>query len=186
MARVAGRPFLELLLMQLRRNGFQRVILALGCQQEAIRSYPESSPLGTGGALRNAAQLLESDDVLTMNGDSYTDAGLPQLVVDHRESKADVSIVVVPCGGRSDGGPVQVGPSGRMTRHILHEIQAGLQVSLEHELFPRCLQQGRYINTFISFGRCVQIGTPERYWNGQDALSNVELSAIAGGRENQL
>ena len=89
MAAVAGRPFLELLLRQLRRHGFERVILAVGYQRDMIYSHfgesafglrlaysVESSPLGTGGAVRNAADLVESESVLIMNGDSYTDADL--------------------------------------------------------------------------------------------------------------
>src|SRR5271166_5311858 len=39
MARIAGRPFMELLLRQLQRHGFQRVVLAVGYQMEVIRSY---------------------------------------------------------------------------------------------------------------------------------------------------
>ena len=71
------------------------MILAVGYQQETIRSYfaelpcglqlaysAESTPLRTGGALRNAAHLVESDAVLTLNGDSYTDADLTRLVAD--------------------------------------------------------------------------------------------------------
>ena len=102
MADVAGRPFLELLLRQLRRHGFERAILAVGYQKDMIYSHfgerafgldlaysVESCPLGTGGALRNAADLIESENVLIMNGDSYTDADLGEFVVDHREAKAD-------------------------------------------------------------------------------------------------
>lgn len=33
MATVAGRPFLEVLLKQLRRSGFERAVLAVGCQK---------------------------------------------------------------------------------------------------------------------------------------------------------
>ncbi len=67
MAEIGGRPFLELLLRQLRRHGFQRAILAVGYQRDAIRMFfgdrvddlelvysEETTPLGTGGALRNA------------------------------------------------------------------------------------------------------------------------------------
>src|SRR5262245_37315350 len=102
MAGIAGRPFLELLLRQLRRQSFQRVILAVGHQQNMIRSYfgqralglelkysAESSPLGTGGALRNAADLVQSDTLLVVNGDSYTDADLNGLVLQHDETRAD-------------------------------------------------------------------------------------------------
>src|SRR5947209_4631928 len=77
MAEIAGRPFLELLLKQLHRHGFERVILALGYQGDAIRAYfgermcgvkiiysAERLPLGTGGAVRNAAHLISSASVL--------------------------------------------------------------------------------------------------------------------------
>jgi D-glycero-alpha-D-manno-heptose 1-phosphate guanylyltransferase len=77
LATIGDRPFLDLLLHQLRRHGFQRVILAVGYQRELIRSHLgdsahgmtleysiESTPLGTGGALRNAVDLITSDSVL--------------------------------------------------------------------------------------------------------------------------
>src|ERR1700753_566763 len=96
MAEVGGRPFLELLLRQLRRHGFQRAILAVGYQKDAIRMFfgdrvddlelvysEESSPLGTGGALRNAADLIESEGVLVSNGDSYADVDLTAFTKQH-------------------------------------------------------------------------------------------------------
>ncbi len=68
MAPINGRPFLELLLKQLKRHGFSRVILGVGYKHETIREYfgekacglelvysIETFPLGTGGALRQAA-----------------------------------------------------------------------------------------------------------------------------------
>src|SRR6266545_2288700 len=71
MVSVGGRPFLEFLLRQLRRSGVERVILAVGFQSNVIRNHfgeeafglhlvysPEVTPLGTGGALRNAANLV--------------------------------------------------------------------------------------------------------------------------------
>jgi mannose-1-phosphate guanylyltransferase len=166
LASVSGRPFLEVLFRQLKRHGARRVILAVGYQRDAIRTHfgPEStgldleysveaSPLGTGGALRNAADLVEADDVLIMNGDSYTDADLCQFLASYRESGADVSLLVVPADGRSDCGSVGVDANGRLTdfqeksgeqRYVnagvyltraglLLEIPEGRQVSLETE-----------------------------------------------------
>jgi NDP-sugar pyrophosphorylase family protein len=42
-------------------------------------------------------------------------------------------------------------------------IPSGRFISLEHELFPEWIQNGRHIKGFIHFGKCVDIGTPERY-----------------------
>jgi NDP-sugar pyrophosphorylase family protein len=210
LANVAGRPFLGLLFRQLRRSGFERVILAVGYQHELIRSQfgerafglhlvysCESSPLGTGGALGLAAERVESEDALVMNGDSYTDADLDDFVHDHDGSGAEVSMVVAPSDGRTDVGSVQVSPSGRMTafcekddslvahylnagiylisKRLLNEIPAGLVLSLEHDLFPSWLEGGKLIQAFVSSSGCVDIGTPDRYRGAQDALANAEL-----------
>jgi len=221
MADIAGRPFLELLLRQLRRHGYERAILAIGHGGDAIRSYfgeqvfglrlaysAESCPLGTGGALRNAADMIESGNVLVMNGDSYTDADLCKLAVDHNEANADLSIVVAAADGRGDCGSVLLGESGKivgfaekhnpfhapylnagiylMSRQLLYEIPPGLEVSLESDLLPRWLQQGRYIKGFVCSGECVDIGTPERYRVAQDMLSNVEVDASTPQHESEL
>jgi NDP-sugar pyrophosphorylase family protein len=118
LANIGGRPFLDIVLSQLRRHGFQHVILAVGYQRELIRSHfdnrahdisleysIESTPLGTGGALRNAVDFVKSDSVLIMNGDSYTDADLSGFVADYCEAKADLSVLVVPTDGRVDSFP---------------------------------------------------------------------------------
>jgi mannose-1-phosphate guanylyltransferase len=207
MASVSGRPFLEVLFRQLKRYGARRVILAVGYQRDAIRTHfgPEStgldleyaveiSPLGTGGALRNAAGLVEADDVLIMNGDSYTDADLGRFLGNYRESGADVSVLVVPPDGRTDCGSVAVDANARLTgfeeksgeqRYVnagvylaraglLREIPEGRQVSLEKELFPRWMSEGKDIRAFIWSGSCVDIGTPERYQEAQNLLAGVE------------
>jgi NDP-sugar pyrophosphorylase family protein len=214
MAPVAGRPFLELLLRQLRRNGFRRVILAVGYQKDVIRStfggralemsleYAEElSPLGTGGALRNAADLIESDTTLIMNGDSYTDADLCAFEADYLKAKADVSMIGVPADGRDDCGLVSVGPERNVvrfkekqslsgpryinagiymaTRRILREIPSGRPISLEEELLPEWLAKGKSITAFIFEGKCIDIGTPERYRSALDILANVEKEEIA-------
>jgi mannose-1-phosphate guanylyltransferase len=220
MATVAGRPFLELLLRQLSRHGFERAILAVGYQQDLIRSQlgnslfglrldysSEASPLGTGGALRQAADLMESDTAVAMNGDSYTDADLESFVSKHANSGAQASVVVVPADGRSDCGLVSVDPNERvlqfdekqgtarthfvnagiysMSKELLDEIPAGLPISLEREVFPRWLKEGKNIRVFVCPNKCVDIGTPDRYQTAQDVLADAELEVSAPGPEGQ-
>ena len=209
LANVAGRPFLELLLHQLQRHGFSRVVMAVGYQREMIRAHfgteamglrvvysEEASPLGTGGAVRNALQLLDSDVVLVMNGDSYTDLDLGRFLTEHLARNADVSVAVVPADGRTDCGSVFADVSGKLTRFaekaegsgapflnagiyllpksLLQHIPTGLQVSLERELLPGWLKQGRSIRVFVGHGACVDIGTPERFQAAQQALARAE------------
>lgn len=211
MATVAGRPFLELLLRQLRRYGFGRAIMAVGYRKEVIREHfgaealgvkiaysEESAPLGTGGAVQNAAGLVESDAALIMNGDSYTDVDLGAFVEEHRRLDADVSMVVVPADGRVDCGSV-FAENGRLTgfaekesgsgapyinagiylisKAMLGTIAAGRQVSLERELLPEWVREKRAMRAFVAQSECVDIGTPERFAQAQEALAEAERNA---------
>jgi len=218
LASIGDRPFLELLLSQLRRHGFRRVILAVGYRNDVIRSHfgnrafgltlgysIESEPLGTGGALRNALDLIESDVALIMNGDSYTDADLSAFADDYCAARADFSMVVVPADARVDVGLVSVDTVGKIsgfkekqtspgsehvnagiymtTKRILGEIPAGARVSLEEELSPRWLMEGKYLRAFRHLGECIDIGTPERYRSAQESLANAEVGGSRSGPE---
>jgi NDP-sugar pyrophosphorylase family protein len=221
LATIGDRPFLDILINQLRRHGFEHVILAVGYQRDLIRSHfdsrthdmsleysIESTPLGTGGALRNAVDFVKSESVLIMNGDSYTDANLSGLVSDHRESRADLTVLVVPTDGRVDCGLVSVDPGGRVLgfkekqsatgtqyvnagiyivdKKILYEMPPNQRVSLEEELFPRLLAEGKNIRAFHHSGSCIDIGTPERYLQAQTTLANAEPSGILSAHKGQL
>lgn len=220
LASIGSRPFLDILLSQLRRHNFHRVILAVGYQKESIRSQfgdrahglalcysIESAPLGTGGALQNAVDLIESDIVLVMNGDSYTDADLPAFVAEYWETKPDISVLVVPADGRTDCGLVSVDPGGKVlgfrekqsaqdtqhvnagiymiTKSLFREIPLGVQSSLETGLFPKWLAEGKYIRAFRHYGECIDIGTPERYQSAQITLANAETGGILSASEGQ-
>jgi NDP-sugar pyrophosphorylase family protein len=212
MAPIAGRPFMELLLKQLKRHGFSRVILSVGYKQEVIREYfgeevfglellysIETSPLGTGGALRKAASYIRTETALVMNGDSYTDADLSRLVREHAGNNADVTVVVIP-ETRSDAGSVvldrnakvktfaekRLVPESRylsagiymLNRGLVGTIPTAAKISLEEQLFPEWLADGKSIDAFISEGPCTDIGTPERYQKAQDVLEKMESGSV--------
>jgi D,D-heptose 1,7-bisphosphate phosphatase len=87
---VAGRPFVEHVMLNLRRFGFQDFVLLAGYQSDVvhekygadsafarelrarIRVLVEPSPMGTGGALKHAQPYLR-DEFLLLNGDSIFD-----------------------------------------------------------------------------------------------------------------
>lgn len=89
---VAGRPFIEYLLNELKRHGATEVILLVGPSEEPYRTslgdgdrfglrltyVEEPAPAGTGGAIRFAADRLD-DRFLLMNGDSWFDVNLLRL-----------------------------------------------------------------------------------------------------------
>lgn len=87
---VGGRPFVEHVMLNLRRFGFNDFLLLAGYQAEVVREkygagspfvqqlqanirvIVEPSPLGTGGALKFARDHLQ-DEFLLLNGDSIFD-----------------------------------------------------------------------------------------------------------------
>jgi D-glycero-alpha-D-manno-heptose 1-phosphate guanylyltransferase len=92
MAMIAGRPFLEILLMSLARKGFRHIVLSLGHMAEKVVSYfgdsfagmslayeIETIPLGTGGALRRALAHASSDHMFVFNGDTFLDLEVSRL-----------------------------------------------------------------------------------------------------------
>ena len=92
MAPVLGRPFLELLMRSLAKNGITRIILATGYMSEKISDYfgnkfdgveiiysVESEPLGTGGAVLKASRLILGDHFYVFNGDTFLDIDLVSL-----------------------------------------------------------------------------------------------------------
>jgi len=84
LAPVAGRPFLAWLLGRLAASGMRRCILATGYLSDVIEhrigtrwqgmeiAYSlEPEPLGTGGAIRLAANRLHGDAAHVLNGDTW-------------------------------------------------------------------------------------------------------------------
>jgi NDP-sugar pyrophosphorylase family protein len=197
LAEVAGRPFVTFLLDHLSRYGFERVVLCLGHMGEYVppvlgqkyRSLDlvysfEHTPLGTGGALRNAAELIRENDVLVMNGDSFCDVDLDALDRAHRSCGAAATLAVLWQSDRRRSGAVTVDDTGRvlafesrpsvqlpglinagvymLRRDVLNEMQPGHKVSLEDELFPALVERGELFARRVS-GRFIDIGTPESY-----------------------
>jgi NDP-sugar pyrophosphorylase family protein len=85
MVRIHCRPFLEYQIELLKRNGIRDIVLCVGHLSEKIEQYfedgsrfdveirysrEEKGLLGTGGAVKNAERLLDSEFFL-MYGDSY-------------------------------------------------------------------------------------------------------------------
>jgi D-glycero-alpha-D-manno-heptose 1-phosphate guanylyltransferase len=108
MAPVAGRPFLEILLNQLRRSGCTRVLLSVGQQHTVIQDHfgasfhgievdyvVESVPLGTGGAIRLALAQAREESVLVLNGDTFLDADYAAMLRFHASQGAAVTLAVV-------------------------------------------------------------------------------------------
>lgn len=208
-APVLGRPFLCYLLEQLAAAGLRRVVLCTGYLGDEVRAAlgdrygplslvysQEPFELNTGGAIRRASPLLESDPALIVNGDSWCDLDPLTFLSWHRARGAAGSIWLT--GSEKAGREARYGlvetdeqgrvrsfeekgarPSGSMnagayllSRRLLAEIPADRAVPLEREVFPRWIGRGLY--GYRGGGRFLDIGTPEGYRQAPSFIARTE------------
>ncbi|HEY5997421.1 MAG TPA: nucleotidyltransferase family protein [Candidatus Deferrimicrobiaceae bacterium] len=127
LAPVGGRPFIEILLDQLRDAGFRHVVLCTGYRAAEVRAAvgaargplaveysEEPCPLGTGGALRLALPLARSETILVSNGDSYLGLPLPSFLERHDRSGAMATLALKPVPDTGRFGRVETSADGRV------------------------------------------------------------------------
>jgi NDP-sugar pyrophosphorylase family protein len=197
LATVHGRPYLSYLLDRLASAGTNEVVLLTGYGAEQVRAalgdgyagmrlihWPETRPLGTGGALRNGLPTFSSAAVLLQNGDSWCDVDLADFLKFQRLNKASLSMVLVKTADPSRFGRVEVDNDDLVVRfeektrdragwvnagiyliarRLIEQIPAGEALSLERDLIPRWLREGQKVFGYRHVGRFLDIGTPESY-----------------------
>ena len=126
LAPVAGRPFLAWQLAGLARRGITRAVLALGYRAEMIRDTLgercegveldfslETEPLGTGGALLQAAKRCQTPSILALNGDTFLDFDAT-AVARALDATAVGVIVLTPVPDIARYGSVEADEGGRV------------------------------------------------------------------------
>lgn len=111
MAPVGGKPFLWYLLKYLSAYDVQKVILSVGYLKEVIYqwieenkdSFPfefifaiEDQPLGTGGGIKLALSKAKGDNVYVLNGDTFFDVDLRELLTRHAQSISPITMALKP------------------------------------------------------------------------------------------
>jgi mannose-1-phosphate guanylyltransferase/phosphomannomutase len=105
---VANRPFLEYQVALLRAYGIDDIVFATNYMADQIEGHfkdgarfgvrmryaLEDSPLGTGGAIRNAAEMFPGEAVVVFNGDVLTDFDLGKIMEFHRSRGAVATITL--------------------------------------------------------------------------------------------
>ena len=198
MAPVARRPFLWYLLEQLRGYNVERVILSVGYLREVVQEwlaehageYPfefrfavEEQPLGTGGGIRLAASMADGPELVVLNGDTYFDADLNQLLDARRRRGLPIALALKPMCDFDRYGTVELGPEGvihafREKQHCEEglinggvyaiDLRSGVldglpeKFSFEKEVLePQC-SRGRLCG-LVQDGYFIDIGIPEDY-----------------------
>ena len=131
-----------------------------------LRYVVEESPLGTGGGVRNAADLAQGT-IVVLNGDVLTDADLSAMRRFHETTGSRTTIFLMPVDDPRAYGVVETGSGGRLARfrekptgdeelttnminagiylidaELLARIPADRPVSIEREFFPALIDAG--------------------------------------------
>lgn len=130
LATLAGRPFLELLVDQLRSQNIRELIFCTGYLAEqieetfkdggdfgvTIKYSKEIIPMGTAGAIKLAQCHVEAEpEFLVLNGDSFLETDFNELLVFHRNHGGVATMAVVPVDNANRYGTVQVETTGRVS-----------------------------------------------------------------------
>ncbi len=213
---LVDRPFISYMLEWLRGHGVDDVILSCGFMADGVRSVlgdgdalglrlrylEEPQPLGTGGALKFAQEMLD-DRFFMLNGDVLTDIDLTAQLQAHVQTGAKATLALIGVDDpsayglvrRNDDGSVKQflekpGPEQIDTnlinagayvleRDVLDGLApAGTKISIEREVFPGLVGNGLF--GFECGGYWLDIGTPERYLQGTFDILEGAVNTEAG------
>lgn len=197
---VAGVPFIVHQLSKLQAAGVERVLLATSYRAEMFEPalgdgsdwgielgyVTEDEPLGTAGAIRNAAARLDAapdQPVVVLNGDILSGHDLDAQLARHAEQRADVTLHLVEVPDARAFGSVPTDGHGNVTafleksphpvsrqinagcyiftRSLIDRIPAGVVLSVERQTFPELLHAGRRVVGYRQDAYWIDVGTPQ-------------------------
>lgn len=193
--RVGNQTFIELLLKQLETEGFSQVYLALGYRADDVRKVVsqlslnleihfilERTPLGTGGAVKNAMKFISGNNVLVLNGDTYNEFHYSSIINTHEQTGAHVTVLVKSVDNVSRYGEVKIGAHKTIIKFTektglkkpgvinsgVYVFNKNLLKDVSQESFSLEEFLTNHVNTLLmkavySDGRFFDIGTPEDY-----------------------
>jgi mannose-1-phosphate guanylyltransferase len=215
---LVGRPFISYMLEWLRSHGVDEAILSCGFMADGVRDVlgdgeslgmrlryiEEPRPLGTGGALKFAEDLLQ-ERFLMLNGDILADLDLSEQLRAHERSGARVTLGLTGVEDPSAYGLVRRAADGAVTefvekprpdeidtnlvslgayvieREVLDGLPpSGTRLSIERDVFPELVGHGLYGHELT--GYWLDIGTPQRYLQATFDILEGDVRTEVGKR----
>ena len=217
-----GKPITEHQIIKAKEAGITEIVLATSYLSDIFIPYfgngekfgikisyaVEESALGTGGAIRNAAALLEGDGpVMIFNGDVLSSHSLKDQIAFHQNQSADVTLYltevldarafgVVEMSGdfiksfneKMDTPPTNIINAGCyiFNRAVIDEIPAGRVVSVERETFPVLLSRNARVAGFIDNSYWLDIGNPGALLKATRDLIEASGHQMAQGKGSTI
>jgi D-glycero-alpha-D-manno-heptose 1-phosphate guanylyltransferase len=131
MALVSGRPFLEYVILFLKKNGVTKFIFSLGYQSDKIIEFVTTSnldidyefsieniQLGTGGAIKKSLEFTNNENILVVNSDTYFNFDLMSMMLQHKLNNADFTIALKLLKNFDRYGTVEINDQLRISSFI--------------------------------------------------------------------
>lgn len=213
---VAGLPVTEHQILAAKKAGIHTLVLATSYLAEVFTPYfgdgakwgmkilyaVEKEPLGTGGAIRNAAELLGRDEPMVIfNGDVLSRHSIADQIAFHIKNNADVTLHLIDVEDARAFGCVPTDSDGRVTAFlekmdnpvtnsinagcyvfspsVIDRIPLGKVVSVERETFPALVSSGRPVFGYKEQSYWLDVGTPAALFKGSRDLVNGDFQAMA-------
>ena len=225
---VAGYSCTEHQIALARKAGVGRIVMGTSYRAEVFEEHfghgekvgvelvyaVEDEPLGTGGAIRNAAKHLTcgpNDPVVVFNGDVLTGLDIAGLVQKWRDADADVALYLTRVEDPRAYGLVPTDANGRVLeflekpttpeeivtdqinagcyifkRSVIDSIPSDHPVSVERETFPELLAADRMVIGVVDDGYWLDLGTPLAFAKGSaDLVRGIAPSPLLIGRTGE-
>lgn len=216
---IAGLPVTEHQIAMAKKAGVTHLVLATSYLSEVFIPYfgdgskwgiklsyaVEETPLGTGGAIRNAAKLLNNDEpIVILNGDVLSSHNLAEQISQHLNHNADVTLHLTHVDDARAYGCVPLDAQGRVTAFlekmdnpVANTINAGCYVfnpsviemipdneviSIERDTFPKLVETGRTVYGYVEDSYWLDIGTPAALLKGSADFVGQEFGAAEGAQ----
>ena len=153
--------------------------------EPAIVWITEREALGTGGAIVSVVERLGDEPFFALNGDILTDLDLTAMLESHRACAASVTIASHRVEDARAFGLLVTDRTGRITEFrekptdrvpgainagtyvmdpsALRAWPAGMNTSIEEEIFPALIRDGAAVFGFETDAYWLDLGTPEQY-----------------------
>lgn len=194
MAPINKVPFLTYLFKQLERNGFTKIVLAVGYLHNIIINYYgnrfnnidieysiEDEPLGTGGCILKALEKIDEKYFFVINGDTFFDIDFSKLikpinilmVCKKMQNTSRYGRILINNGiigeftekGIKESGYIN-GGIYYINREVFQKFELPQKFSLEIEFFKKYLSQLQ-IQVYLSDNYFIDIGIPDDFDKAQ-------------------
>ncbi|MEF9954050.1 MAG: nucleotidyltransferase family protein [Clostridium sp.] len=148
----------------------------------------EEEPLGTAGAIKNAGRFITDDSFFVLNADTFYQMDYDRLTAVKEAEDLDIALVLREVEDVSRYGEALLlesrlvgfnekstearpgtinGGIYLMKKALLSDIWAG-KVSLENEMIPKWMKEGKRLGGLVSDGYFIDIGVPNDYFKFQE------------------